>query len=155
MRGFYEIAAADPARVAVAADTTTTYGELHDRVNQVSHGLVARGVRPGDTVVTVLPNGTDAVTMMLATYQIGAYHVPVNWHYTSEEIGYIVADCAARVVGGPERHAGAVPDGSPGGGDSGSSPWSSRPPAPSPVPASPPTCWPTACPGWRASSTPV
>ncbi|WP_326820248.1 AMP-binding protein [Streptosporangium sp. NBC_01756] len=117
MRGFYEIAAADPARVAVAADTTTTYGELHDRVNQVSHGLVARGVRPGDAVVTVLPNGTDAVTMMLATYQIGAYHVPVNWHYTAEEIGYIVTDCAARVVVGSERHPGALPDGSPGVGE--------------------------------------
>ncbi|MGW3363275.1 AMP-binding protein [Streptosporangium canum] len=114
MRGFYEIAAADPGRVAVIAviaGTATTYGELHDRVNQVSHGLLARGTRPGDTVVTVLPNGADAITMMLATYQIGAYHVPVNWHYTADEVGYIVTDCAARVVVGSERHARAVPAG--------------------------------------------
>ncbi|MFF3440559.1 AMP-binding protein [Streptosporangium sp. NPDC002721] len=152
-RGFYEIAAADPGRVAVVADATvtgnaavnqdttvtgnpavtvtgdpavstatgpagavtgavtTTYGELHERVNQVSHGLLARGTRPGDTVVTVLPNGVDAITMMLATFQIGAYHVPVNWHYTAEEIGYIVADCAARVVVSSERYGHAVPGG--------------------------------------------
>ncbi|GGL08470.1 long-chain acyl-CoA synthetase [Planomonospora parontospora subsp. antibiotica] len=118
MRGFYEIAAADPARAAVLGSTApgrdaapVTYGDLHDRVNRVSHGLLARGVTPGDTVVTVLPNGVDAITMMLATYQIGAYLVPVNWHYTAEEIGYIITDCAARVVVGCERHADAVPGG--------------------------------------------
>ncbi|MBB2909773.1 long-chain acyl-CoA synthetase [Streptosporangium becharense] len=111
MRGFYEIAAADPGRAAVVTDGTVTYGELHERVNQVSHGLLARGVRPGDPVVTVLPNGVEAVTMMLATYQIGAYHVPVNWHYTAEEIGYIVADCDARTVVATERYGDAVPGG--------------------------------------------
>ncbi|WP_433252520.1 AMP-binding protein [Streptosporangium sp. CA-135522] len=112
MRGFYELAAADPGRVAVVAGTAVmTYGELHDRVNRISNGLVARGTRPGDTVVTVLPNGIDAVAMMLATYQIGAYHVPVNWHYTAEEIGYVIADSAARVVAGSERHARTLPRG--------------------------------------------
>ncbi|GAA2906362.1 acyl-CoA synthetase [Streptosporangium fragile] len=111
MRGFYEIATADPGRVAVIADGTVTYGELHERVNQVSHGLLACGTRPGDAVVTVLPNGVDAITMMLATYQIGAYHVPVNWHYTAEEIGYIIADCDARAVVATERYGDAVPGG--------------------------------------------
>ncbi|GIH74573.1 long-chain acyl-CoA synthetase [Planobispora longispora] len=133
MRGFYEIAAADPGRTAVVESTTgrtehtestentaaaglpepgrMTYGELHERVNRVSNGLIARGVTPGEAVVTVLPNGVDAITMMLATYQIGAYHVPVNWHYTAEEIGYIVTDCAARAVIGCERYADAVPGG--------------------------------------------
>ncbi|WP_436760409.1 AMP-binding protein [Streptosporangium sp. V21-05] len=138
-RGFYEIAPADPGRVAVvtdaaattvkgasteagttqgpagdasaAATVSTTYGELYERVNQVSHGLLARGTRPGDTVVTVLPNGVDAITMMLATYQIGAYHVPVNWHYTADEVGYIVTDCAARVVVSSGRYGHAVPGG--------------------------------------------
>ncbi|MGV9772151.1 AMP-binding protein [Streptosporangium sp. NPDC003464] len=117
MRGFYEIAVADPGRVAVVAGTATTYGELHCRANQVSHGLLARGTRPGDAVVTVLPNGADAVTMMLATYQIGAYHVPVNWHCTAEEVGYIVTDCAARVVVGSGRHAHVLPAGSVEPGD--------------------------------------
>ncbi|MEU4831967.1 AMP-binding protein [Streptosporangium sp. NPDC023615] len=111
MRGFYEIANADPGRTAVVADVTLTYGELRERVDRVSHGLLERGTRPGDTVVTVLPNGVDAITMMLATYQIGAYHVPVNWHYTAEEIGYIVADCAARTVVSSERYGHTVPGG--------------------------------------------
>ncbi|MEV1169781.1 AMP-binding protein [Nonomuraea sp. NPDC049784] len=102
MRGFYELAVDDPERPALLGDASATYGELLARTNQASNGLASRGVAPGDCVVTVLKNGLDALTMMLATYQIGAYLVPVNWHFTAEEIGYIVADCGAEVVISPE-----------------------------------------------------
>ncbi|MEO3871206.1 AMP-binding protein [Nonomuraea sp. B12E4] len=102
MRGFFEIAADDPERPALLGAEGTTYGALLTRVNQASNGLTSRGVRPGDCVVTVLKNGPDALTMMLATYQIGAYLVPVNWHFTAEEIDYIVTDCGAGVVVSPE-----------------------------------------------------
>lgn len=102
MRGFYEIAANDPERPALLGDEGITYGRLLDRVNRASNGLTSRGVAPGDCVVTVLKNGADALTMMLATYQIGAYLVPVNWHFTTEEIDYIVGDCGAKVVIAPD-----------------------------------------------------
>ncbi|MFG2073900.1 AMP-binding protein [Nonomuraea maritima] len=102
MRGFYEIAAHDPERPALLGEESTTYGELLARVNRASNALVARGVSQGDSVVTVLKNGLDALTMMLATYQTGAYLVPANWHYTAEEIDYIVADCGAKVVIAPD-----------------------------------------------------
>ncbi|MGN9836957.1 AMP-binding protein [Nonomuraea sp. H19] len=101
MRGFYEIAADDPERPALLGEEGATYGALLARVNRASHGLISRGIGPGDCVVTVLKNGLDALTMMLATYQIGAYLVPVNWHFTAEEIDYIVADCGAGVVISP------------------------------------------------------
>ncbi|GAA3653318.1 acyl-CoA synthetase [Nonomuraea antimicrobica] len=102
MRGFYEIAAHDPDRPALLGDGSTTYGALLDRVNRASNGLTSRGTRPGDRVVTVLKNGVDALTTMLATYQIGAYLVPVNWHSTEEEIDYIVGDCGAETVISPD-----------------------------------------------------
>ncbi|MEV4549332.1 AMP-binding protein [Nonomuraea wenchangensis] len=101
MRGFYEIAAEDPDRPALLGEEGLTYGALLSRVNQTSNGLASRGVRRGDCVVTVLKNGQDALTMMLATYQIGAYLVPVNWHFTAEEIDYVIADCGAKVVLSP------------------------------------------------------
>ncbi|WP_113702547.1 AMP-binding protein [Nonomuraea lactucae] len=98
MSGFYDISVHDPERPALLGPDGLTYGELVSRVNRASHGLVARGTGPGDAVVTVLKNGLDALTMMLATYQIGAYLVPVNWHFTAEEIAYIVSDCGAKAV---------------------------------------------------------
>ncbi|TMR21069.1 acyl-CoA synthetase [Nonomuraea turkmeniaca] len=102
MRGFYEIATEDPERPALLGEEGASYGGLLARVNQASNGLTSRGVRPGASVVTVLKNGLDALTMMLATYQIGAYHVPVNWHFTPEELDYIVTDCGAGIVVSPE-----------------------------------------------------
>ncbi|MEV0200936.1 AMP-binding protein [Nonomuraea sp. NPDC050691] len=111
--GFYALAAADPGRLAVidADGTRTTYGELLARVNQVSHGLRARGLRTGDVVAGVLPNGLDAVVMIMATGQIGLYYVPVNWHLTAPEIAYILGDCDAKLVVTHEAYADKVPTG--------------------------------------------
>ncbi|MEV4106415.1 AMP-binding protein [Nonomuraea sp. NPDC049695] len=98
--GFYAIAAADPGRRAVidSDGTETSYGELLARVNQVSHGLRARGLVPGDVVAGVLPNGIDAIIMITATAQIGLYYVPINWHLTASEVAYILDDCDAKLV---------------------------------------------------------
>ncbi|MEU4833738.1 AMP-binding protein [Streptosporangium sp. NPDC023615] len=107
--GFYRIAEADPGRRALidTDGTVTTYGELLALVNRVSHGLRARGLVAGDVVAGVLPNGVDPVVMMMATGQVGLYYVPVNWHLTDAEIGYILDDCDARiVVTGPSGPAG-------------------------------------------------
>ncbi|MFF5207035.1 AMP-binding protein [Streptosporangium sp. NPDC000396] len=100
LHGFYQIAEADPDRRAVidTDGTVTTFGELLGRVNQVSHGLRARGLAEGDVVAGVLPNGVDAVVMLMATGQIGLYYVPVNWHLAAGEVAYILADCDAKVV---------------------------------------------------------
>ncbi|MGW4800851.1 AMP-binding protein, partial [Nonomuraea sp. NPDC004297] len=97
---FYAIAAADPGRLAVidTDGTRVSYGDLLTRVNQVSHGLRARGLGTGDVAAGVLPNGVDALVMVMATGQIGVYYVPVNWHLTDSEIAYILADCDAKVV---------------------------------------------------------
>ncbi|NBE92971.1 acyl-CoA synthetase [Nonomuraea sp. KC401] len=109
--GFYAIAAADPGRPALidADGTRTSYGELLALVNQVSHGLRARGLRTGDVVAGVLPNGIDQVAMVMATWQIGLYYVPINWHLTASEVAYILDDCDAKVVVTDPGHA--VPGG--------------------------------------------
>ncbi|MEV1244356.1 AMP-binding protein [Nonomuraea sp. NPDC050022] len=104
--GFYAIAAADPDRLAVidVDGSRTTYGELLARVNQVSHGLRARGLTDRDVVAGVLPNGLDAVIMIMATGQIGLYYVPINWHLTEAEVAYILADCDAKIVVTADGH---------------------------------------------------
>ncbi|MEU7828585.1 AMP-binding protein [Nonomuraea sp. NPDC049129] len=104
--GFYAIAAADPDRLAVidVDGSRTTYGELLTRVNQVSHGLRARGLTDRDVVAGVLPNGLDAVIMIMATGQIGLYYVPINWHLTEAEVAYILEDCDAKIVVTADGH---------------------------------------------------
>lgn len=59
-----------------------TYGELHNRVSQLSQALRALGVEPGDRVAGYLPNMPEAVIGMLATTAIGAV-----WSSASPDFG--------------------------------------------------------------------
>lgn len=116
--GFYRIAGADPDRRAVIGTdgTVITFGELLARVNQVSHGLRARGLAEGAVVAGVLPGGVDALVMLLATGQTGLYYVPVDRHLTDAEISYVLADCGAEVVvTGPGRPVNGILDAGDGG----------------------------------------
>ena len=59
--GLWAIAEADPGRAAIFGPNgpAVSYGELAARSDQYGRGLQALGLRPGDTVAGLLPNGTD------------------------------------------------------------------------------------------------
>jgi long-chain acyl-CoA synthetase len=97
---FFEIAAADPGRIAVigADGDALSYGDLLARVNQVTHGLLAAGLRAHDTVAAVLGNVVEFLVLQLATGQLGVVLVPVNWHFTAPEISYLLQDSGARAI---------------------------------------------------------
>jgi len=105
--GVWRIADEDPSRPAVveAAGESVTFGELAARANRLTHGLRARGLRPGDVVAAVLPNGTPLLELYLAAMQGGLYLVPVNHHLTGPEIAYVVEDSDARVLVHSDRFA--------------------------------------------------
>ncbi|MFP5072136.1 AMP-binding protein [Pseudonocardia nantongensis] len=98
--GFGAIASTDPDRVAVIEGdgTPTTYGELARRVDRLSRGFAAHGLRPGDAVAAVLPNRRAYFELRLATGQSGLYLTPVSHHGTVAEVGYLVSDSEARLV---------------------------------------------------------
>ena len=105
--GFWRLAAADPGRVAVIEPDGTEYtaGGLMARVNQLTHGLRALGLRRGDGVAVLAPNGVTALEVYLAAFQGGWYYTPVNWHFAVPEIAYIVADSEAKAFFVHERFA--------------------------------------------------
>jgi long-chain acyl-CoA synthetase len=104
---FWSRAAADPNWIAVveADGTEVTAGDLLSRANQITAGLRAAGLRPGDGIAALLPNGSAALEVYLAALQAGWYLTPINWHFTAPEAGYIVADCAAKAFFVDERYA--------------------------------------------------
>ena len=107
--GFWALAQTDPERVAVVSPdgTALTAGELLGRTNQLVHALRDLGVRPGDTVATVLPNSVEMLEVYLACLEAGWYVVPINHHLVAAEIAYIVADSSAKVLVAHERFADA------------------------------------------------
>jgi long-chain acyl-CoA synthetase len=69
-----------------------------DRAARAASGLKAWGVRPGDAIAMVLRNDFPFLEATVAAGLVGAYVTPVNWHNTAEEAGYVLADCAAKVI---------------------------------------------------------
>ncbi|MBB5873475.1 acyl-CoA ligase (AMP-forming) (exosortase A-associated) [Allocatelliglobosispora scoriae] len=96
----------DPDRPALTfRDETVTYAELAERVAAAAAGLRGLGLRHGDRVVVFLGKRIETVVAMLAVSAAGGVFVPVNPVAKPVQVGYIAADCAARVlVTTHERH---------------------------------------------------
>jgi fatty-acyl-CoA synthase len=77
---------------------TTTWAELQHRVNALADALSRRGVEFGDRVLILMLNRPEFIESFLAINTLGAIAVPVNFRMTPPEIGFLVADCGARVV---------------------------------------------------------
>jgi long-chain acyl-CoA synthetase len=105
--GFWTRAEEDPSWIAVVEPdgTQVTAGELLSRANQITGGLRAAGLRPGDGIAALLPNGAAALEVYLAAVQAGWYLTPLNWHFTAPEVAYIVADSGAKAFFVHERFA--------------------------------------------------
>ena len=103
--GFWARAQQSPDWIAVVEPDGTEHraGDLLARVNQITHGLRALGLRPGDGLASLLPNGAPALEVYLAALQAGWYLTPINWHFTAPEIAYIMRDCEAKAVFVHER----------------------------------------------------
>lgn len=110
--GFWWIAEDHPELPAVVAspDGAWTYGELASRAHRLVHLLRARGLRPGDAVAALLPNGVDLVTVSLACQEAGWYCLPVNTFLTAREVHDILEHSEARAVVVHERSAAALAD---------------------------------------------
>ena len=105
--GFWKIAQEDPDRTALIdpSGTEVSYGELFAEANRLVHGLRACGLRTGDGVAAVLPNGTELLSLYFAAMQAGWYLTPINHHLVGPEIAYIVDDCDAAALVVDERFA--------------------------------------------------
>jgi long-chain acyl-CoA synthetase len=105
--GFWRRAEQSPGWIAaIEADGTEhAAGDLLGRANQITHGLRAAGLRAGDAIAAVLPNGAAALEVYLAALQAGWYLTPINWHFTAPEIAYLIRDCEAKAFFLHERFA--------------------------------------------------
>ncbi len=105
--GFWARAQENPDWVAVVDPDGTEHkaGDVLGRVNQLVHALRARGLRDGDGIAALIPNGVTPVELILAATQAGWYYTPVNWHFTTPEIAYIVGDTGAKAFFVHERYA--------------------------------------------------
>lgn len=108
--GLWRLAGEVPEATAVVNPNGTVVGrgELAERSSRIARVLRARGLRRGERVVGVVANDADALALVLACQQSGAYYVPANPQLTAHELGLIVADADPVAVVTAERHADLV-----------------------------------------------
>ena len=82
----------------LSGERVRTHADIIARAKRAAEGLRALGVGPGDSVALVLRNDFAFFEASHAAGLVGAFAVPINWHSTADEAGYIVRDCGAKLV---------------------------------------------------------
>ncbi len=90
----------------VMGETRISYAALEERANRLAHGLIARGLAPGDRVAILAANCLEYAEVVSAVAKTGAVLVPLNFRYRAGELAWVVNDAAPRVLcAGPEMLA--------------------------------------------------
>ncbi len=109
-QSFWAFAQANPDSLALveppeSGEREVKAGELLAGCNQLVHGLRELGLRKGDCIAVLLPNGAAMIELYLAALQGGWYLTPINHHLAAPEIAYIVQDCEAKAFIADARFA--------------------------------------------------
>lgn len=75
-----------------------SYGSLAGRVLTIRQRLVNENVRPGDAVGLVSYRHPDTIAAMIAILSTGAHYVPLDPHYPSSRLDFLIGEAGIRVV---------------------------------------------------------
>src|ERR1700716_1745035 len=76
----------------ISGQRRRVHAEVNDRAPRIAGGLHRLGVKPADSVCILMRNDTAFIEAAYAAMRLGAYAVPVNWHFKPEEINYVLKD---------------------------------------------------------------
>jgi acyl-CoA synthetase (AMP-forming)/AMP-acid ligase II len=81
-----------PALICPDDGTVVRHGELATSVHRLAGLLAGLGVRRGQRVAIVMPNGPEVVELLLAVAALGATAAPMNPGYTRAEYEFYLSD---------------------------------------------------------------
>lgn len=67
-----------------------THGEVRAEADEIAHGLLARGVRPGDRVVVQLPNVVEFLTVTVGMFRAGVIPVFALPGHRENEVRHLI-----------------------------------------------------------------
>ncbi len=108
--------AARPALIEVGAEGERWvhhFGELFARSAGLSGAFMARGVRRGDVVMTLVGSRVEWVLTMLACWRMGAVALPCNPQLRRKDLELRARAADPKLAVGERRYLGELPDGIP------------------------------------------
>jgi long-chain acyl-CoA synthetase len=82
----------------ISGERRRSHTEVADRSARIAGGLHKLGVKQGDSVCVLMRNDIAFIEAANGAMRLGAYGVPVNWHFKPEEIDYILRDSQTSVL---------------------------------------------------------
>ena len=82
----------------ISGQRRRSHDEVADRADRIASGLQELGVGQGDSVCMLMRNDIAFIEAAYAAMRLGAYGVPINWHFKPEEINYVLKDSGSRVL---------------------------------------------------------
>ncbi|WP_435582930.1 class I adenylate-forming enzyme family protein [Amycolatopsis thermoflava] len=82
----------------VAPEGRITFADLARRCDDLAGAFAAAGLRPGDRVGILLPNGLRWLVTMLGAQRAGLVAVPINTWYRSAELAHLMSTAGLRLV---------------------------------------------------------
>ena len=67
-----------------------SYGEVNAWANRVANALIARGLRPGEAVSTLLPNCEENLAVWFGIQKAGGVQCPINLAYRGDFLSWVV-----------------------------------------------------------------
>jgi long-chain acyl-CoA synthetase len=94
-----EDALAAPDHTAlIEPDRELSYGELDRMMDRVAAALLARGIRPRDTIAICAATSIEYVAIFLGALRIGVVVAPLAPSATAESLATMIADSGAKIV---------------------------------------------------------
>src|SRR5262245_48992351 len=87
-----------PAVIIESPPVLLTYRALAEQVERLSEQLCSAGLRPGDCVAIVLPNGLEFLVVFLAILAAGLVAAPLNPAYKTDELRIFFEDIQPRAI---------------------------------------------------------
>jgi long-chain acyl-CoA synthetase len=82
----------------ISGERRRSHAEVTERADRIAGGLKQLGVGQGDSVCMLMRNDISFIEVAYAAMRLGAYGVPINWHFKPEEINYILKDSGTSVL---------------------------------------------------------
>ncbi|MEL7367525.1 MAG: AMP-binding protein [Myxococcota bacterium] len=86
------------AQIDLTSGRRFTYRKMNDRVGRIAEYLASIGVDRGDRVGLLLPNSTDALEIIFATWRLGGIAVPFDLRLSIKELTTLIKDAQPSVM---------------------------------------------------------
>ena len=95
---FVDPGSSAPAIISTSPMVVVSYRALAEQIERLSGQLRSCGLKPGDCVAIVLPNGLEFLVVFLALTHARLIAVPLNPAEKPDEIRFFIEDAQARAV---------------------------------------------------------